>query len=65
MVFIDLEKAYYRVPVSMCLREHDVPEKCVRLVKDMYDDARTRVKTSIGVTGKVPIRVGLYAKDPH
>ena len=51
MVFIDLEKAYDRVPrqeVWRCLREQDVPEKYVRLVKDTYEDARTEVKTSIG-----------------
>ena len=35
-----------------CLREQGVPEKCVRLVKNTYDDARSQVKTSIGVTGR-------------
>ena len=36
-----------------CLREQGegVPEKDMRLVKDTYEDARTQVKTSIGVTG--------------
>ena len=63
MVFIDLEKAYDRVPrqeVLMCLREHYVPEKFVRLVKDTYEEARTEVKTSIGLTGKTTVRVGLH-----
>ena len=63
MVFIDLEKAYDRVPrqeVLMCLREHYVPEKCVSLVKDTYEEARTEVKTSIGLTGKTTVRVGLH-----
>ena len=63
MVFIDLEKAYDRVPrqeVLMCLREQGVPEKYVRLVKDTYEDARTEVKTSIGLTGKITDRVGLH-----
>ena len=61
MVFIDLEKAYDRVPRQedwRCLREQGVPEKYVRLVKDTYEDARTQVKTSIGVT--LPVRVGLH-----
>ena len=52
LVFIDLVKAY-RVPrpeVWRCLREQGVPEKYVRLMKDTYEDARTQVKTSIGVT---------------
>ena len=63
LVFIDLEKAYARVPrqeVWRCLREQGVPEKYVRLVKDTYEDARTQVKTSIGLTGKITVRVGLH-----
>ena len=63
LVFIDLEKAYDRVPrqeVWRCLREQGVPEKYVRLVKDTYEDARTQVKTSIGLTGKITVRVGLH-----
>ena len=63
MVFIDLEKAYDRVPrqeVWRCLAEQGVPEKYVRLVKDTYEDARTQVNTSIGVTDKITVRVGLH-----
>ena len=63
LVFIDLEKANDRVPwqeVWSCLREQGVPEKYVRLVKDTYEDARTQVKTSIGLTGKITVRVGLH-----
>ena len=63
LVFIDLEKAYDRVPrqeVWRCLREQGVPEKYVRLVKDPHEDARTQVKTSIGLTGKITVRVGLH-----
>ena len=47
MVFIDLEKAYHRVPrqeVWRCMREKGVPEKYVMIVQDMYEGARTRVK---------------------
>ena len=63
MVFIDLEKAYDRVPrreVWRCLREQGVTEKYVRLVKDTHEDGRTQVKTSTGVTGKITVRVGLH-----
>ena len=63
LVFIDpLEKAYDRVPrqeVWRCLREQGIPENYVRLVKDTYEDARTQVKTSIGLTDKIKVRVGL------
>ena len=59
MVFIDLEKAYDRVPrqeVWRCMREKGVPEKYVMIVQDMYEGARTRVKSSVGLTDMIPVR---------
>ena len=53
MVFIDLEKAYDRVPrqeVWRCTREKGVPEKYVMIIQDMYEGVRTRVKRSVGLT---------------
>ena len=44
--------------------EQGVPEKCERLVKDTYEDARTQVNTSIGVTGKITVRAGLHQGSP-
>ena len=37
-----------------------MPEKYVRLVKDTYEDARTQVNTSEGVTGKITVGMGLH-----
>ena len=57
------EKAYARVPrqeVWRCLREQGVPEKYVHLVKDTYEDAHKQVKTSIGLTAKITVKVGLH-----
>ena len=63
MVFIYLEKAYDRVPrqeVWRCTREKGVPEKYVMIVQDMYEGARTRVKSSVGITDMMPVGVGLH-----
>ena len=63
MVFIDLEKAYDRVPrqeVWIYIREKGVPEKYVSIVPDMYEEARTRVKSSVGLTDKIPVSAGLH-----
>ena len=63
MVFVDIEKAYDRVhrrKVWRCLRDQAVPGKYVFFVKYTYEDARTQRKTSVGVTGKITVRVGLH-----
>ena len=63
MCFIDLEKAYDRVPrdeVWRCLRERDVPEKYVRIIQETYTDATTQVRSSVGVTDSFQVQVGLH-----
>ena len=63
MVFVGMEGAYDRVPrqeVWRCVREKGVPEKYVMIVQDMYEGARTRVKSSVGLTDKIPVAVGLH-----
>ena len=63
MVFIDLEKAYGRVPreeLWRCLREKVVPENYVRLIKEMYRDVKTRVRSGVGTTDGFEVKVGLH-----
>ncbi|KAI5715312.1 hypothetical protein M8J77_013954 [Diaphorina citri] len=62
-VFIDLEKAYDRVPreeIWRCMREKKVPEKYVRIVQDMYDRVSTKIRSSVGLTERIPTEVGLH-----
>ena len=63
MVFVDLEKAYDRVPRQeawRCVLEKGVPEKYVIIVQDMYGGARTRLKSSVGITEMIPVYLGLH-----
>jgi hypothetical protein len=61
MVFIDLEKAYDKIPRNVmwwALEKHKVPAKYVTLIKDMYDDVLTSVRTSDGDTDDFRIKIG-------
>ena len=61
-VFVDLEKAYDRVPreeLWECLRLAKALECYVR-VMDMYDRARTVVRSSAGLTEEFEVGVGLH-----
>ena len=63
MVFIDLEKAYDKIPRNLmwwALDKHKVPTKYVTLIKDMYDKVVTSVRTTDGDTNVFPINIGLH-----
>ena len=48
VTFIDLKKAYDRVPreeIWRTMRERLVPEKYIKLVQDMYTGCRTKVRS--------------------
>ncbi|KAK3537205.1 hypothetical protein QTP70_002607 [Hemibagrus guttatus] len=49
-LFVDLEKAYDRVPreeLWYCMRKSGVAEKYVRVVQDMYERSRTVVRCAV------------------
>ena len=61
--FIDLEKAYYRVPKQElweCLRLAETSECYVRIIKDMYDGATTTVRSAAGLLEEFKVGVGLH-----
>ena len=64
VVFIDLEKVYdhrvHRQEVWRCTREKGVPDTHVMTVQDTYEGARTRVKSSVGITDTIPMCVVLH-----
>ncbi|KAF7647582.1 hypothetical protein LDENG_00169870 [Lucifuga dentata] len=61
--FVDLEKAYDRVPreeLWCCMRKSGVAEKYVRVVQDMYESCKTVVRCAVGVTEEFKVEVGLH-----
>ncbi|KAK3548490.1 hypothetical protein QTP70_013323 [Hemibagrus guttatus] len=62
-VFVNLEKAYDRVPreeLWYCMRKSGVAEKYVRVVQDMYERSRTVVRCAVGQTEEFNVEVGLH-----
>jgi hypothetical protein len=63
MIFIDLEKAYDKVTRDVMwwdLQKHRVSSKYITLIKDMYDNVVTSVRTSDEDTNDFPINIGLH-----
>ena len=63
VTFIDLEKAYDRVPreeIWRCMRERNLPEKYVKLIQDMYRGCQTKVRSAAGESGSFNVDVVLH-----
>ena len=63
MIFVDLEKAYDRVPRDLmwwAMRKRANPEGYVKVIQDMYGGTKTRVKTRCGRTEYFEVKVGLH-----
>ena len=63
LVFVDLEKAYDRVPRDLIwwrLRKNNVPEGYIKVIQDMYKDKLTQIQTRDGCTDYFRINVGLH-----
>ena len=62
-VFIYPEKAYDSVPreeLYWCMRDKGVPDKYIRLVKDMYHRCETVVRCAAGTSELFAVDVGLH-----
>ena len=62
-VFMDLEKAYGRVPwekLWYCMRKSGILEKYVQLVQDMYEGSKTMARCAVGTTESFKVKVGLH-----
>ena len=63
MVFVDLEKAYDRVPRDLiwwALTKKNIPEAYLTIIQDMYKATETRVKTRCGLTQYFNIEVRIH-----
>ena len=62
-VFLDLEKAYDRVPreeLWYCMRKSGMTEKYVQLVQDMYKGSKTVLRCAVGTTESLKVKIGLH-----
>ena len=63
IVFIYLKKAYDKIPRNVIwwsLDKHKVSLKYVTLIKDMYNNVVTRVRTNNGDINYLSIKIGLH-----
>ena len=61
--FVDLEKAFDRVPrkvIEFALRKKGVEEKLVQTVMRLYEGARTRVKVDSELSEPFVVKVGVH-----
>jgi hypothetical protein len=63
MIFIDLEKAYDKIPrniIGWALKRKLVQTKYVTLIKDMYSNVVTCIRECDGESDTFPIKIRLY-----
>ena len=63
MCFVDLEKAFDRVPrkvMEWAMRKRGIPEALVRAVMSLYEGAKTRVRVGSELSEEFAVKVGVH-----
>ena len=63
MCFVDLEKAFDRVPkkvLEWALRKKGIPEGLVRSVMSLYEGAKTRLRVDSELSEEIEVKVGMH-----
>ena len=63
MCFVDLEKAFYRVPrqvLEWALRKKGIPDVLVRSVTSLDDGAKTRARVDSELSEEFEVKVGMH-----
>ena len=63
MCFVDLEKAFDRVPrrvMEWAMRKKGVPEILVKVVLSLYEGAETKVRVGLGLSEEFSVKVGVH-----
>ena len=63
MCFVDLEKAFDRVPrkvLEWAMRKKGIPEVMVRAVMSLYESAKTKVRVGLELSKEFEVKVGVH-----
>ena len=66
MCFVDLEKAFDRVPrrvLEWAMRKRGIPEAMVRAVMSLYEGAKTRVRVGLELSKEFEVKVGVHQES--
>ena len=66
MCFVDLEKAFYRVPrrvLEWAMRKRGIPEAMVRAVMSLYEGPKTRVRVGLELSEEFEVKVGVHQES--
>ena len=63
MCFVDLERAFDRVPrkvLEWAMRKRGIPEAMVRAVMSLFEGAKTRVRVGLKLSEEFEVKVGVH-----